>query len=72
MVENNRVNFLFPCFGKMIESGIPLLQALREYAEFWWLILFLGTTLAMVVAFVGWHEKNEKYIRMDMKMKKNQ
>ncbi|MBU6080889.1 hypothetical protein [Allobacillus halotolerans] len=56
----------------MIESGIPLLQALREYAEFWWLILFLGTTLAMVVAFVGWHEKNEKYIRMDMKMKKNQ
>ncbi|MFB9973960.1 hypothetical protein FPQ10_06805 [Allobacillus sp. SKP2-8] len=33
--------FFFLVFGKMIESGIPLLQALREYAEFWWLILFL-------------------------------
>ncbi|MBR7553977.1 hypothetical protein ACFFJI_04200 [Allobacillus sp. GCM10007491] len=58
----------FLVFGKMIESGIPFLQALREYAGVWWLILLLGTILAMILIFVGWHEKNEKYIRIHSKI----
>ncbi len=62
--------FLLFIFGKMIDTGIPFMEALKHYASHWLLLVVFGTVASLLVGMIRWSDLKEKYVQVDSRIRK--